>query len=108
MGTRTCRVSGTVASVVLWLVVRLHPAALAILALSSDAKTMAENLYRFVWSWLICVMVTVAVSFFTTPKAVSELHGLVYGLTEIPGGPTLPFYRQPLFWRRSWRPPSFF
>ncbi|MGD0501072.1 MAG: sodium:solute symporter family protein [Bryobacteraceae bacterium] len=89
--------SGMAASVVLWLVVKLHPAALAILALSSDAKAMAENLYRFVWSWLICVIVTGAVSFFTTPKPVSELHGLVYGLTGIPGGPRLPFYRQPLF-----------
>jgi SSS family solute:Na+ symporter len=88
--------TGTVTSIVLWLVVRLHPSALAILALSSDAKPMAENLYRFIWSWLVCVIVTVTVSVFTTPKPVSELKGLVYGMTEIPGGPRLPFYRRPL------------
>ena len=88
---------GTVSSIVLFLVVKLHPAALAILALSSDAKAMAENLYRFIWSWLVCVIVTIAVSLFTQPKPVSELHGLVWGVTEIPGGAELPFYRQPLF-----------
>ena len=88
---------GTVSSIVLFLVVKLHPAALAILALSSDAKAMAENLYRFIWSWFVCVIVTVAVSLCTQPKPVSELHGLVWGVTEVPGGAELPFYRQPLF-----------
>jgi len=90
--------SGTAASIFLWLLVRLHPAALAILAISSAAKPMAENLYRFIWSWLICVVVTLVVSLFTTPKPESELPGLVYGVTRIPGGPAVPFYRRPLFW----------
>ena len=90
--------SGTAASIFLWLLVRLHPAALAILAISSAAKPMAENLYRFIWSWLICVVVTIMVSLFTTPKPESELPGLVYGVTRIPGGPAVPFYRRPLFW----------
>ena len=34
----------------------------AIVALSPDAKDMAENMYRALWSWLICVVVTVVVS----------------------------------------------
>jgi SSS family solute:Na+ symporter len=88
---------GTLSSIALWALVKLHPAALAIIALSSDAKAMAENLYRFIWSWLVCVIVTVAVSLFTTPRPASELRGLVWGLTEIPHGRALPFYRQPLF-----------
>ena len=88
---------GTIASIILWLVVKLHPAALAILAMSSAAKPMAENLYRFIWSWLICVAVTITVSLFTTPKPLSELPGLVYGVTAIPAGAPVPLYRQPLF-----------
>ena len=90
--------SGTAASVVLWLVVKLHPEALAIVAFSADAKAMAENLYRFIWSWVICVTVTVAVSLVTTPKPLSELKGLVYGVTELPVDPDLPLYKRPLFY----------
>jgi SSS family solute:Na+ symporter len=89
--------SGTLSSVLLWLLVKLHPAALSILALSSDAKPMAENLYRFIWSWLICVLVTVLVSAVTTPKPVSELQGLVYGLSPLPAEPAVPIYRRPVF-----------
>src|ERR1035438_202246 len=55
-------VSGTASSVLLWLLVKVHPQALAILAFSADAKAMAENLYRFIWSWLVCVLVTIVVS----------------------------------------------
>jgi solute:Na+ symporter, SSS family len=88
---------GTLASIVLFVLVKLDPQALAILALSSGAKAMAENLYRFIWSWLVCVIVTIAVSLFTTPKPVSELQGLVWGVTDIPDGPAVPFYKQPLF-----------
>ena len=47
--------AGTLSSVLLWLLVKLHPQALAILAFSPNAKPMAENLYRFIWSWLVCV-----------------------------------------------------
>ena len=44
-----------------------------------DAKDMAENMYRALWSWIICVVVTVVVSLVTTPKPEAELVGLVYG-----------------------------
>jgi SSS family solute:Na+ symporter len=88
---------GTVSSVLLWLLVKLHPRALAILAFSSAAKPMAENLYRFIWSWLVCVLVTILVSLVTTPKPASELHGLVYGFASLPSEEDVPFYRQPIF-----------
>jgi SSS family solute:Na+ symporter len=88
---------GTASSIVLWLLVKLHPAALAILALSADAKPMAENLYRFIWSWLVCVIVTILVSLATKPKPDSELQNLVYGLTRIPSDGAVPFYRRPIF-----------
>jgi SSS family solute:Na+ symporter len=88
---------GTASSILLWLLVKLHPAALAILALSSDAKPMAENLYRFIWSWVVCVIVTILVSGVTRPKPDTELQNLVYGLTRIPSGEAVPFYRRPMF-----------
>jgi SSS family solute:Na+ symporter len=89
--------SGTLSSVALWLVVKLHPQALAILALSSDARPMAENLYRFIWSWLVCVLVTILVSLATKPKPASELQGLVYGFGSLPSEEDVPMYRRPIF-----------
>ena len=88
---------GTLSSVLLWLVVKLHPAALAVLAFSSNARPMAENLYRFIWSWLVCVVVTILVSLVTRPKPASDLRGLVYGLLPMPAEPVAPLYRKPVF-----------
>jgi SSS family solute:Na+ symporter len=88
---------GTLSSILLWLVVKFHPAALAVLAFSADAKPMAENLYRFIWSWLVCVIVTILVSLATKPKPASELQGLVYGLSVLPSDGAMPIYRRPIF-----------
>lgn len=90
--------AGTVSSVAMYTAVVLHPSWLRYVALSPDAKPMAENLYRALWSWLICVGVTTVVSLFTTPKPVKELTGLVYGCTEIPGDGDIPLYKRPIFW----------
>ena len=90
-------VSGTASSVLLWLLVKVHPQALAILAFSADAKAMAENLYRFIWSWLVCVLVTIVVSLVTKPKPASELRGLVYSSTALPSEQVIPIYRRPIF-----------
>jgi SSS family solute:Na+ symporter len=89
--------SGTASSILLWLLVKFHPAALAIVALSKDARPMAENLYRFIWSWLVCVIVTVLVSLVTRPKPDSELRNLVYGLSPMPSDGVVPWYRRPIF-----------
>lgn len=89
---------GTVSSVGMYTAVVLHPDWLRYVALSPDAKPMAENLYRALWSWLICVGVTVVVSYFTAPKPRHELTGLVYGYTEIPKDDDLPLYKRPVFW----------
>jgi len=59
---------------------------------------MAENMYRGLWSWIICVLVTVLISLVTRPKPESELKGLVYGCTEIPSEGHLPLYKRPIFW----------
>jgi SSS family solute:Na+ symporter len=67
-------------------------------ALSPYAKDMAENMYRALWSWLVCVIVTVIVSLVTTPKPESELDGLVYGVTTMPIEAAVPLFKRPVFW----------
>src|SRR5271157_1416339 len=89
---------GSASSVAMFLMVKLNPSTLAYVALSSHAKNMAENMYRALWSWLICVIVTVAVTAFTKPKPVEELTGLVYGCTELPSEGHLPLWKRPVFW----------
>ena len=90
--------AGSVSSVAMFLLVKFNHHMLAYIALSSDAKDMAENMYRALWSWLICVIVMVAVSYFTEPKPVEELTGLVYGCTELPSEGHLPLWKRPIFW----------
>src|SRR5206468_1153640 len=41
---------------------------------------------------------TVVVSYMTQPKPVSELEGLVYGVTAIPQEAEVPIYHRPAFW----------
>ncbi len=90
--------AGSVSSVVMFVMVKLNHGLLAYFALSSDAKDMAENMYRALWSWLICVIVTIVVSYLTQPKPVEELTGLVYGCTELPSEGHLPLWKRPIFW----------
>jgi SSS family solute:Na+ symporter len=90
--------AGTVSSIGMWAWVKLDPSALSIIALSPRAKDMAENMYRALWSWIICVVVTVVVSYATKPKSDSELTGLVYGCTEIPSERDLSLFQRPIFW----------
>jgi len=90
--------TGIGSSIGMWAWVKLNPAALAYVALSSHAKDMAENMYRALWSWVACVVVTVVVSLFTTPKPEAELKGLVYGATTIPSEQGVSLYRRPIFW----------
>jgi solute:Na+ symporter, SSS family len=90
--------AGTASSIAMWAWVKLDPGALKIIALSAYAKDMAENMYRALWSWLICVLVTVVVSYMTKPKADSELVGLVRSVTQIPSEGDLPLIKRPIFW----------
>jgi SSS family solute:Na+ symporter len=90
--------TGTLSSIAMWAWVTKVPAALAYIALSAQAKPMAENMYRALWSWIICVGVTVAVSLTTKPKPEAELVGLVYGATEIPSEGDLLWFQKPIFW----------
>ncbi len=89
---------GTVSSISMWAWVKMDPTALRYVALSPNAKALAQDMYQALWSFLVCVIVTVTVSFATEPKSASELSGLVYGLTDIPSVGDLPLYRKPIFW----------
>ena len=91
--------AGTVSSVAMFAYVHQGgPQALARIALSPDAQPMAENMYRALWSWLICILVTVVVSFMTTAKTDAELDGLVYGATVIPHDGSTTLLQKPIFW----------
>jgi SSS family solute:Na+ symporter len=90
--------AGTLSSIGMWAWVKLDPSALRYVALSPRARDMAENMYRALWSWIVCVLVTVIVSLLTKPKPDSELAGLVYGVTDIPSEASVPVYQRPWFW----------
>lgn len=90
--------SGTLTSIGLWAWVKVDHSALRYVALSPNAKDMAENMYRALWCCLVCIIVTVVVSLMTKPKPESELAGLVYGATHIPSEGDLVFYKRPVFW----------
>jgi len=89
---------GTISSVGMWTWVKLDPTALRYVALSPDAKGLAQDMYQALWSFLVCVIVTVVVSLMTKPKPAAELNGLVMGLTEVPHVENAAFYQKPIFW----------
>ena len=89
---------GTVSSISMWAWVKMDPTALRHVALSPNAKALAQDMYQALWSFLVCVIVTVTVSFATEPKSAAELSGLVYGLTDVPSVGDLPLYKKPIFW----------
>ena len=90
--------AGTGSSIAMFAAVRAHPAWLRYVALSPDAKDMAENLYRALWSLLICVLVTIVVSLFTAPRPEEQLSGLVWGCTQFPQEEPVPLWKKPIFW----------
>jgi len=90
--------AGTATAVSLFMWVKFDPSALRYVALSADAKAMAADMYRAMWSLLVCVIVTVVVSYMTAPKPVSELDGLVYGATKIPEEHDDHWYQKPIIW----------
>jgi solute:Na+ symporter, SSS family len=90
--------AGTGSSVAMYAAVKIHPVWIRYVALSPDAKDMAENVYRALWSLLICIVVTIVVSLFTEPKTDEQLAGLTWGATMFPKNEHLPFWKTPLFW----------
>jgi len=98
--------AGTASSIGMWAWVKADPMNIRFMILQPDAtaevinkvQAMSENIYRAMWSWSICVVVTVVVSLLTKPKTLAELDGLVYGATKIPSEGDYPVYQRPIFW----------
>jgi SSS family solute:Na+ symporter len=90
--------AGTLSSIGMFIWVQRDAGALRYIAMSSDAKPMAENLYRALWSWIICVVVTIVVSLVTKPVPTEQLSGLVYGVTPIPHDGATTIWQKPIFW----------
>jgi len=90
--------AGTLSSVGMWAWVKADPTAVKYVALSSHAQDQAQNMFRALWCWLICLIVTIVVSLMTEPKSDAELKGLVYGATEIPHVEKVAFWHHPVFW----------
>jgi SSS family solute:Na+ symporter len=90
--------TGTLCSVSMWTWVKIDPTALRYVALSPDAKALAQDMYQALWSFLTCVIVTVVVSLLGKAQPDAALAGLVYGETAIPSVGEVPLYQKPLFW----------
>jgi SSS family solute:Na+ symporter len=90
--------AGTCTAIGLWVWVDRNPAALRYVALSPDAKAMAADMYRALWSWIVCVVVTILVSLMTKPRPVVELEGLVYGASKLPEEHDDHWYQKPIVW----------
>jgi solute:Na+ symporter, SSS family len=89
---------GTLSSIGMWTWVKIDPTALRYVALSPHAKALAQDMFQALWSFLVCIIVTVLVSLATKPVPDAELSGLVYGLTKVPSVGDVPLYQKPWFW----------
>jgi SSS family solute:Na+ symporter len=89
---------GTMTSIGLWAWVYFYPPALRYVAISPNARDMAENMYRALWSVIVAILVTFVVSLATKARPVAELNGLVYGATKLPEEEPVPFYKNEYFW----------
>ncbi len=89
---------GICSSVGMFVYVKMNPAGLATIALSPDAKPMAENLYRAWWAFCIAATVIFLVSLVTKPKPVEELDGLCYSCTVLAKEESVPFYKNVWLW----------
>ena len=90
--------AGTLSSIGMYTWAKIDPGAVKYVALSSRAQDQAQNMFRALWCWLVCVLVTVVVSYITQGKPDAELTGLVYGLTPIPRTENVSLLHRPLFW----------
>jgi SSS family solute:Na+ symporter len=90
--------AGTLSSIAMFFLVKVNPDMLAVIALSKDAKPLAEDMYRALWSTMVGLIVTITVSLATKPKPDKELVNLVLGLTDIPKEEASPLFERPAFW----------
>jgi SSS family solute:Na+ symporter len=97
---------GTASSIFMWLAVMHDKTNIRFMILEPHAsadtilrvQAMAANLYRALWSWVVCVIVTVVVSYMTKATPESQLTGLVYGSTVVPHDGSRNVFEKPIFW----------
>ena len=58
-------------------------------------SSMAQNFWIAMFAFSLCFAITLFVSLATKPKPISELHALVYGVTEIPHEEGVVWYKRP-------------
>jgi solute:Na+ symporter, SSS family len=90
--------AGTLTAIGIFVSMRVDHSLVAVFALSPQAKGLAQDMYQALWSWLVCVVVTVGVSLATAPKPAAELVGLVYGVASIPKEKKVSLVHKPIFW----------
>ena len=90
--------TGTLSAIGMYTWVKIDPSAVRYVALSMNAQVQAQNMFRALWCCLICIIVTVVVSYLTRPKPDAELKDLVYGLTAIPKTEHVTVFHSPIFW----------
>ncbi len=57
---------------------------------------MAQNFWISIMAFVACFIVTFLVSLLSKPKPISELHNLVYGVTDLPHEGDVPWYKRPV------------
>ncbi len=62
----------------------------------SYRSVMAGNFDRAIFAWSTCFVLTIVITLFTKPRKESELHGLVYSLTEKPTYRHLKLLQRPM------------
>jgi SSS family solute:Na+ symporter len=82
----------------MWAWVLKVPSAAQYIAFSPYASDQAQNMFRALWSWLICTAIVIIVSLFTKPKTDAELEGLTFGASVIPTEGKFAWYKRSLFW----------
>jgi SSS family solute:Na+ symporter len=59
-------------------------------------SSMAQNFWIAIVAWTTCFLITILVSLVTAPRPEKELHGLVYGLTELKHDEGVSWYLRPV------------
>ncbi|MBM4171103.1 MAG: sodium/solute symporter [Ignavibacteria bacterium] len=90
-------VVGMLSSFGMWLAVKFNWINESIITMSTVQSDMAANFWRAWWAWLICFILTIAISFFTLKKPKEELVGLVKGLADEKYDSHLIFIKRPEF-----------
>jgi SSS family solute:Na+ symporter len=57
---------------------------------------MAQNFWIAIIGWSACFVVTIVISLMTVPKPANELTNLVYGHSDLPPDPEVPWFKRPV------------